>query len=110
MKFVDKEIQEDFDCFSRQRKQKFAIDWFERNQWREDNARGPKIMLVKEWLEKKRRLEVLDSYRKADESFQSNELFPPIPPSHGIQFEIIDGKITSTVVKLGRNLSSIKKE
>lgn len=110
MKFIDKEIQEDFDLFSEHRKQKFINDWLERKKWREENAEKPKILFVREWLERKRKQRELenDSLLPVALNVSGNSLsyelesFTP-KPTHAIQFEIIDRKLVSTMVKIGKD-------
>jgi hypothetical protein len=111
MKFVDKEIQEDFDNIPEDRKQKYINEWLARH------PKKPKVLFVKEWLFLKKNAERI---KKEEEKYWATSLLPTAlnisaksladelesftpKPTHGLKFEIIDGKVKSTVVKINKD-------
>jgi hypothetical protein len=104
IKFTDKEMQEDFDNIPEDRKQKYINEWLARH------TKKQKVLFVREWLERKRKKEELENdgigpvyFQSANKSLAEElESFTP-KPTHAIQFELVNGKVISTMVKIGKD-------
>ena len=98
MKFVDKEIQEDFDSLSIEYRDRlnYQKEWLIQfgHMILPETPIRPKILFVKEWLERKRKQQKL--FNDALEGLNPK-------PTYGIQFEIINGKLVSNMVKIDKD-------
>ena len=92
MKFVDKEIQEDFDNIPEESKFRFQLDWLRMIE--KSNYKRPRVLMVREWLERKRKQQSL--FNDALKGINPK-------PTYGIQFEIINGKVVSNMVKIDKD-------